>query len=109
MNKSQWKAWQAEIAVEFLLDQLHSPEIAGNPAKLTSCLYVLKTYFEKSPMPRVAEMCFQRNILGTLTDLLRTEFNPRDKSNEVQSLFYFALFGLFSSPVFFCFQSLTLA
>lgn len=77
------KSKQADIAVEYLLEQLQGPEMAGNPSKRISCLYILKASFEKSPMPRMAEVCFQHNILNTLMEMLQKEFNPRDKTNEV--------------------------
>ena len=86
MSKPNQKSKQSDIAVEYLLEQLQGPEMACNPSKRISCLYVLKASFEKSRMPRVAELCFQRNILDTLMEMLRKEFDPRDKANEVRSL-----------------------
>ncbi|KAK7094510.1 hypothetical protein V1264_006063 [Littorina saxatilis] len=74
---------QADIAFEYLLARLQQLKATDDPMQGVSCLFVLKSSFEKSPMPSVAELCFERDILATLMGILKREYHPLDKTNEI--------------------------
>ena len=77
------KARYTNLVVDYLLQQLVDPQTTADPLATAAHLYVFKASFERSPMPRVASLCFERGLLSFLTSILQRDYHPKDKSNEV--------------------------